>query len=148
MTIPPEAAQQIKDLGYGITGEIGGHSKQTYWTPDGRAIKTQPSIRSWIRKDKDGKVIDSGTRDANLDNGWLLQPPIEPKLYCPNCDKWHDTKEGVEKCSKSKKALEAMYARTAKEQRKDTGEKDEEISQLKAEMSEIKAMLGKLLERE
>ena len=82
-----------------------------------------------------------GTRDANLDKGWLLQMPTELILYCTHCDLWHDTESEIAKCGQKKKASEAKYARIAKKETKG----DDRVEKLESEMSEIKDMLRQLL---
>jgi len=113
--------------------------KTRYWTPDGRVILTPSSMREFIKK-KDGKVIESGWRDSNLDRGWLLQPPIDPKPRCFHCDKWHDTQEEIDACGVKKRKFDAKYAKIAAR-----GQKGND-SDLRAEIDELKGMLAKLLE--
>ena len=141
--LPKETKQQIAELGYGLAGDIGGQHKQRYWTPDGREILTQPSLRTYIKKEN-GKVVESGVRDANLDKGWLSQPPTNPKLRCFHCDRWHDTKEEIDQCGAKKKAFDTKYMKRAK---KDVGKNGDEVAELRNEMSEMKELLEKLLEK-
>ncbi len=125
-----------------ITGSIGGQPTQAYWTPDGRVIKAMPDIHHYALKDKDEKVISSGTRDANLDRGWLTQKPSELKLYCPHCDNWHDTEDEIKQCE-SKNTL--FVAKCEKKAKKELG--GDRVGKLETEMGEIKSLLKQLLER-
>lgn len=129
----------IEASGYGISGDVGGLPRTTYYTPDGRVIKAIPSLREYVKK-KDGKVIESGTRDANLDRGWLLQKPTELKLYCSGCDMWHDTQEEVDACIVRKNKWVKALGKKAIKQNGD------EMDTLKKEVAELKEMLAKLLE--
>lgn len=124
---------------------INGVRKTRYWTPDGREILAAPSMRDYNHI-KNGKVVDSGTRDANLDKGWLLQPPTEHKLYCEHCDQWHDTVEEIRECGAKRKAFNAKWDKKAKAMSKTEDSIEKDVDTLKSEMSEIKAMLMKLLE--
>jgi len=45
-----------------------------------------------------------GTVDANLDRGWLMQPPQMLKPYCRGCDRWHDTQAEVDRCIATQEA--------------------------------------------
>lgn len=119
--------------------------RNTYYTPTGKKILVIPQLREYVRKDKDGQVIESGTRDANLDNGWLLQPPRpdELKVGCSACGKWHDTKAQVAKCIKATKAkAEAWELRAQKLLKKESSNK--ELDSLKAELAELKQMIKDL----
>ena len=140
IVISPAKFKVIETVGYGISGDIGGLQKQTYYTPDGRVIKAIPQIRGWIKKDAKGNGIESGTRDANLDKGLLLEKPKELKLFCPHCDRWHDTQVEVEACKiQQDKMIELMTKKT----------KEEEIDKtvaLEQQVAELKAMVEKLLE--
>lgn len=130
----------IEQTGYGISGHIGGLPRQTYYTPDGRVIKAIPSIRQYSRKDKDGKVIESGTRDANYDKGWLPAMPTELKLYCSGCDMWHDKQEEIDACIvKKKRWVNQLSKKVIKQEAS-------EIDSLKKEVAELKEMLQKVLE--
>jgi hypothetical protein len=127
----------IEASGYGITGDIGGLSKTTYWTPDGRMILSVPSIREYQVK-KDGKVIRQGTRDANLDRGWLLQKPQILKPHCNGCGNWHDTQSEVDACIiKQKEYLDRMERLAHKEAEKTSLEK---------QVADLQEMVKKLLE--
>lgn len=121
--------------------------KTTYYTPDGRTIKAVPSIRGFFNR----QTGESGTRDANLDKGWLLQPPEVLKPYCPGCDKWHDTEEEVQACIKRKKEAADFWEKKAKKLRKeefpDETDIRGEVDGLRSEMTEIKTLLHKILEK-
>lgn len=147
MTVSLEEREQIKLKGY---ADIGGLKKNRYWTPDGREIIAVPSIRTY-NKIKDGKIIESGTRDANLDKGWLTQKPTNPKHYCPHCDRWHDTKKQIEVCGTAKQAVTRKFEKIAQEEKKKEGSEEDslklEVAALKSEMSEIKDMLRQLLKK-
>lgn len=86
---------------------------------------------------------DGSTRDANLDKGWLLQPPTEKKLYCPHCDYWHDTKVEVTKCGKQHKSFISKHQRIAKTEVKKVFNENETLRQ---EVAELKELVNKLLE--
>lgn len=133
--------EQIEQQGYGLTGEIGGIRKQKYFTPDGREVWSIPCMREWQRKN--GKGVETGIRDANLDKGWTLQPPQNPQLQCPHCDKWHKTQEEVDACGAKRNAFDSKWMSKAQ---KDTG--SNEIEELKSELDEVKALLKQLLEKE
>ena len=130
----------IEAAGYGISGDIGGLKRTTYYTPDGRIIKAIAQTRDYIIKDKDGRVIENGSRDANLDRGWLLQMPQVKKLFCPTCDRWHDTHVEVEACKIAQdKMLERLSAKTKQEE-------TDRTTELEQQVAELKAMVEKLLE--
>ncbi len=147
MTVTAEEKQQIKQKGY---ADIGGLKKNRYWTPDGREITAVPAMRDYniIQNDK---VISSGTRDANLDNGWLTLPPVEPKPYCPHCDKWHDTIKEVNECGEKKQVSAKRWEKLAKKMIKEENPNNdlrEEVDGLKEDVSQIKDMLLQLLKKE
>jgi len=130
----------IEEAGYGISGDIGGLLRQTYYTPDGRTIRAIASIRDYVRKDKDGKVVETGSRDANLDKGWLLAMPSDLKLYCSGCDKWHDTQEEIDACIASKqKFIDRMT-------RKGNGQYKKETVDLEQKVANLEALVAKLME--
>lgn len=130
----------IESAGFGISGSIGGIPRTIYYTPDGRIKKAIPQMRDYVVKDKEGKVIKSGTRDANLDKGWLLYMPKEKKLFCPTCDMWHDTQIEVDACKVAQgKMIEKMF----KKARKEEVNKTESLEQ---KVAELTALVEKLLE--
>jgi len=135
-----EKKKLVASADFGISGDIGGLPKTTYYTPDGRVIKKIPSWRQYVIKDKDGNVIESGTRDANYDKGWLPIMPTELKLYCSGCDRWHDTQEEVDACiAKKDKWVGRLAKKTIKQEADD-------VSSLRKEVAELKEMLQKALE--
>jgi len=128
---------------------IGGPQKKRYYTPDGREVWQFPSIRGYAKKNQAGDIVEQGTRDANYDQGWLDSPPQNPKLYCKGCDKWHDTQEEVDACIKSKKVyLTKMQKRAQEELGEENLKEDNEIQELKSEVSELKSMLQQILDKE
>lgn len=125
---------------YGISGSIGGLPRTTYYTPDGRTIKTIPNIREYVKKDKDGHVIETGHRDTNLDKGWLLVKPTVLKLTCKHCGRWHDTPEEIEECGvKSKRFIEVATKKAKQEQ-------SDENTALKERVKDLEDKLNRLLE--
>lgn len=130
----------IETAGFGITGDIGGLPRTTYYTPDGRVIKAIPGLRDYVLRDKDGRVIGSGTRDANYDKGWLPAMPTELKLYCSGCDMWHDTQEEIDACiAKKSKWVNALGKKVMKQN-------GDDVETLRKEVAELKEMLQKALE--
>lgn len=148
IVVAPETMKAIEATGYGISGDIGGSFRQTYWTPDGRMVKAIPDIRDFVRKDKDGKVIGSGRRDANLDRGWLLAPPPPDrrKAFCRWCDGWHDDEAGVKACKaiEDKKAQKReLHAR--KEIADQVDEKDKRIDELTKQLDALTKLVKEKL---
>lgn len=133
----------IEQSGYGLSGNIGGLPRQTYYTPDGRVVRAIPSWREYVKKDKEGKVIETGTRDANFDKGWLPVMPTELKPYCPHCGKWHNTQEEIDACANRIKQRTEWGDRLARKAKK---QESDDISDLKKEVAELKEMLQKALE--
>ncbi len=131
--------QAIEQSGYGLTGNIGGIPRQTYFTPDGRVIRAIVATREYVKK-KDGKVIESGIRDANYDKGWLPVMPKELKLYCRGCNKWHDTQVEVDACIESKnKWVSALGKKVIKEN-------VDEMDSLKKQIADLTEVVKKLTE--
>lgn len=128
------------DGAYGLNGDIGGIPRKTYWTPDGREMKAIPSIREYVKKDKDGKVIETGTRDANLDNGWLLSKPQTLKLYCPHCNKWHDTKTQITQCGQTQRKFITLQEAKARKEEQD------KTTSMEKKIKDLEAMVNKLME--
>ena len=142
MTVSAKEKEQIRKQGYASTGGI---PRTTYWTPDGRKIEAISSMRGFNKKDKNGDVIGSGTRDANLDKGWLLQPPQEPKPYCGGCDNWHDTDEDVIQCIANKEAKTQKWEDWARKQAKKNKDiQGGETEELRVEVCELKGMVYEL----
>ena len=117
----------------GIPGWLKGQPKQKYWTPDGREILSSPSIHG---------QSDGSTRDANLDKGWLLVPPTKKKLYCPFCQRWHDTKVQITTCGKNRSTFVSKHAKKAISEFKKTENENETLRQ---EVAELKELVNKLL---
>ncbi|KKN60865.1 hypothetical protein LCGC14_0527360 [marine sediment metagenome] len=147
MTISEQAKEGIERSGYGISGDIGGIGRQTYFTPDGRKMRAIPAIRDYVVK-QDGKVIESGTRDANYDKGWLPVMPTELKPHCDGCDNWHDTQEEVDACILGKKTKAAEWEKWAKErQQGEAMEAAKETEELRTEFLELKGDVHSLIEQ-
>jgi len=143
--LAPEVITQLKSQGVAITGHIGGIKRKRYWTPDGREVYAIPSMRTFVRR-VGGEIVEEGTRDANLDKGWLLYPPTELKQYCSGCDRWHDTKEEVNECIAKKKASAIKWEKASREKlNKENDDVNNEISELKEELAEIKTLLLKVI---
>jgi len=142
MTVTAKEKKDIKRQGFAYTGGI---PRQLYWTPDGREIQAIPSMREYNRKDEEGNVIGTGTRDANLDKGWLLSPPKDPKFYCAGCDKWHDTEEEVVKCIAEREEKTNKWNEWArKEKEGESMAQGKEIEELHTEVYELKGMIHEL----
>lgn len=137
--------QSIKRAGFGISGDVGGLPRKTYYTPDGRIIRAIPSMREYRRKN--GGDWEEGTRDANYDKGWLSEMPEKLKPYCSGCDNWHNTEEEIKGCIRVKEAKAKKWEAFARKFKKeDSAAKEEEIVSLKNDVSELKDMVAKLLE--
>lgn len=147
MTISEQAKEGIERSGYGISGDIGGIGRQTYFTPDGRKMRAIPAIRDYVVK-QDGKVIESGTRDANYDKGWLPVMPTELKPHCAGCDNWHDTQVDVDKCIKEKKKKAVAWEKWAQDKQKgEAMEQAKETDELRNEVLELKGDMHTLMEQ-
>ncbi len=128
----------VQATGFGLSGDIGGLPRTTYYTPDGRVISTIPNIREFVRRDKDGKVIATGVRDANLDKGWLLTPPKTKKKYCPGCDAWHDNQKQIDACIlKSERFIEMSTKKVQQEQVNKEAELTKRIADLEAKLNKF-----------
>ncbi len=142
--ITVEEKKQIKEKGY---ADIGGIQRKRYWTPDGREILSIPAIRTYVKM-QNGKVVENGIRDANLDNGWLESKPDKLKPYCPYCGKWHNTQVQINECGKIKKKLQKKFDLIAEAERSKEQDLKTEVDNLKSDVSEIKEMLHQLLAKE
>ncbi|MAH50458.1 hypothetical protein CMI37_31845 [Candidatus Pacearchaeota archaeon] len=142
MSLTVQEKKDIKKQGFSRTGGI---PRTMYYTPDGREIEAIPSWRGYHRKDKEGNVIGSGTRDANLDKGWALVPPKDPLPYCAGCDKWHDTQEEVTVCIAKKEERVKKWEEYAKKERAEEEETQrKETEELRTEVLELKGMIYEL----
>lgn len=142
MTVTTKEKREITKQGFARTGGI---PRQTYWTPDGRKIEAIASMREYNRRDENGDVVGTGTRDANLDKGWLLQPLQEPKPYCVGCDKWHDTDEEVMMCIANKEEKARKWEEWARKEKADEAKaQGKEIEDLRVELYELKGLVHEL----
>ena len=137
-----KVTKAIEASGYGVSGNIGGLPRQTYYTPDGRTVKAIPSLREYVKKEN-GKVIETGTRDANYDKGWLPIMPTELKPHCAYCGEWHDNQEGIDACASEAKRQKEWGDRLARKYKK---EEHDDMASLKSEIDELKEMVKKLTE--
>ncbi len=140
--------QEVEKTGYGITGDIGGIGRHTYYTPDGRRIRAIPAIRDYVLKDKAGKVIESGTRDANYDKGWLPVMPTEVKPHCDGCDNWHNTQEEVDTCISERSKKAKAWEKWAEKQKKgEAMEQAKETEDLRIKMLEMEGDMHTIMEQ-
>ena len=139
--------QEAARTGAAGSGVGGGPQKQRYYTPTGEEVYSIPSWREFVRKNSDGKILEQGTRDANLDKGWSLSLPTELKVACPGCSKWHDTQQGVDACVDKKAEVAAQWERKALEQQPQSQDADMEdrLGKLEEGLSDIKALLQQAL---
>jgi len=139
--------QEAARTGAAVSGVWGGPQKQRYYTPTGEEVYSIPSWREFTRKGPDGKILEQGTRDANLDKGWSLSLPTELKVACPGCSKWHDTQEEVDACVDKKAEAAAQWERKALEQQPQSQDADMEdrLGKLEEGLSDIKALLQQAL---
>jgi hypothetical protein len=128
----------IESSGFGLSGEIGGVPRRTYYTPDGRIIQAIPNMRG---------SDEAHLRDANLDKGWLLTKPVRKQKFCPGCTRWHKTDKEIADCTAKQKAyMKHMDEVAAKELHKSIIQKDTTIENLSKEVSELKEMMKQILE--
>ena len=139
--------QEAARTGAAVSGVWGGPQKQRYYTPTGVEVLAIPSWREFVRKGPDGKILEQGTRDANLDKGWSFALPTELKVTCPGCSKWHDTEEEVDACVDKKAAAAAQWERKALEQQPQSqdAEMEERLGKLEEGLSDIKTLLQQAL---
>ena len=139
--------QEAARTGAAVSPTWGGPQKQRYYTPTGEEVYSIPSWREFVRKDSDGRILEQGTRDANLDKGWSLSLPTELKVACSGCGKWHDTEEEVNAC------IETRSAQVARRQKEDDNARAEKnnadvegrIDKLEEGLSDIKELLQQAL---
>ena len=139
--------QEAARTGAAVSGVWGGPQKQRYYTPTGEEVYSIPSWREFVRKNSDGKILEQGTRDANLDKGWSLSLPTELKVACPGCSKWHDTAKEVDACVDKKAEVTAQWERKALEQQPQSQDADTEgrLDKLEEGLSDIKTLLQQAL---
>ena len=139
--------QEAARTGAAVSGVWGGPQKQRYCTPTGEEVYSIPSWREFTRKGPDGRIVEQGTRDANLDKGWSLSRPTELKVACPGCTKWHDTEEEVGACVEKKAVSAAQWERKALEQQPQGQDADIEdrLGKLEEGLSDIKTLLQQAL---
>ena len=139
--------QEASRTGAAVSGVWGGPQKKRYYTPTGEEVYSLPSWREFVRKDSDGRILEQGTRDANLDKGWSLSLPTELKVACPGCSKWHDTQQEVDACVDKKAEAAAQWERKAIEQQPQAQDADmeERLGKLEEGLSDIKALLQQAL---
>jgi len=131
--------------GAAVSGLWGGPQKQRYYTPTGEEVYSIPSWREFTRKGPDGRILEQGTRDANLDKGWSLSRPTELKVACPGCSKWHDTAKEVDACVDKKAEVAAQWERKALEQQPESADVEGRLGKLEEGLSDIKALLQQAL---
>ena len=139
--------QEAARTGAAVSGLWGGPQKQRYYTPTGEEVYSIPSWREFTRKGPDGRILEQGTRDANLDKGWSLSRPTELKVACPGCTKWHDTEEEVGACVEKKAVIAAQWERKALELQPQAQDADIEdrLGKLEEGLSDIKTLLQQAL---
>ena len=137
--------QAERGSGTVFSGEIGASPRKRYYTPDGRVIFSIPAIRDYVRKDRDGKIIEQGTRDANLDKGWFLQKPQVLKMFCRHCDEWHDTQVEIDACAvRMSKMIEFHATKAREEMVEENANKDIRIEALSQKVEALTALVEKL----
>ena len=139
--------QEASRTGAAVSGVWGGPQKKRYYTPTGEEVYSLPSWREFVRKDSNGRILEQGTRDANLDKGWSLSLPTELKVACPGCSKWHDTAKEVDACVDKKAEAAAQWERKALEQQPQSqdAEVEDRLGKLEEGLSDIKALLQQAL---
>jgi hypothetical protein len=152
--VSQDTQRELASSGAALGQVWGGPQRTRYYTPWGEEVLAIPSMRDWVRKDAGGRVVESGTRDANLDKGWTLGPPTEPKQHCAGCDAWHTTEEEAAACVVAKAAVTEAWEKKARQMRaKERGgvvesDASDRLDQLEEGQARIEGLLVKLLERE
>ena len=131
-----ESGSAVTDIRDKKTGKLLVNNRtprNRYYTPDGREQWKIPQRR----ERQDGVVY-----DLFLAEGYTLTPPVNPKLYCKGCDRWHDTEEEVDACvGKKRKFAEAMQKRAERELGKEQRGKDKEIADLTAKVDKLTKLM-------
>jgi len=144
--------QEAARTGAAVSGVWGGPQKQRYYTPTGEEVYSIPSWREFTRKGPDGRILEQGTRDANLDKGWSLSLPTELKVACSGCGKWHDTEEEVNACIETRSAQVARWQREDADARAEKNNAEQNnadvegrLDKLEEGLSDIKTLLQQAL---
>lgn len=149
--VSSEVRYQLATSGAALANTWGGPQKQMYYTPSGEEVWAIPGLRQWVRKDENGRVVASGTRDANLDKGWTTTPPTELKLNCGACSYWHDTEDELVACKEKRDATARAWEKKASAQHAretatvDNSDTSDRLDKLEEGMDEIKTMLKQAL---
>lgn len=107
--------------------------RQRYYTPDGREEWKIPQHR----ERQDGYIY-----DVFIAQGYTYAPPLNPKLYCAGCDKWHDTQEEVDECvGKKKQFATLMQKRAEQDLTKEQRGKDKTIADLEAKVDKLTELM-------
>ena len=139
--------QEAARTGAAVSPTWGGPQKRRYYTPAGEEVYSLPSWREFVRKDSDGRILEQGTRDANLDKGWSLSLPTELKVACSGCGKWHDTDGEVDACIDTRTAQMAQWQKEDAAARAEQNNADVEgrLDKLEEGLSDIKSLLQRAL---
>ena len=125
--------QSLEQTGAAMSQMPTGIPRTRYYTPDGREEWKVPQHHTR----QDGVVY-----DIFLAQGYTLTPSEHPKLYCPGCSRWHDTKEQVDDCIKTKKKfLTSMNGKAERELAKEQKVKDDKITDLEAKVDKLTKLL-------
>ena len=138
---------QLESGGFLGIQATGGPEKRKYYLPDGKPVFAIPGVRAYVIRDRNGNVTERGTRDANLDKGWLPSPPAIPKIYCPSCDGWHDTEKEIKGCQKQKKLAQKRLEQRGLRLLKKSGNIEEdknEIAMLKEKLDKMEKLIETL----
>ena len=111
--------------------------RNKYYSPDGREQWKIPQHH----ERQDGVIY-----DVFIAQGYTLTPPVNPKLYCKGCDKWHDTEEEVNACvEKKRKFAETMQRRAEQDLTKEQRGKDKTIANLEDKVDKLTKLLEEKL---
>lgn len=121
---------------------------KTYYLPDGTKVRDYP-MDIEVSKLINGKRVPCGTRDGNLDKGWLLERPAVLKFRCSMCGKFYDEAIVRDQCEAAHKETAIPRDEIARKRgMTQRGEKpDGRIERLEDDMAELKDMLKTLLKR-
>ena len=123
----------------------GGVHIQKYYQPDGSEVFRHPNIRGYVKRDANNKVIEQGTRDANLDRGLSLAPPEHPKPHCNGCGQWHDTQEEIDACIAQSIPRDSRAVAIERGQKMRGEKKNTEVDDLRDRVTELTALVEKLV---